>query len=439
MAIKARPSAEQLENTLRRWRLPALDGLLPADFVLPCYDGLSLANLPATLAALLGGELPGTEPPLPRHLWGDWAPSLRRVVVVMLDAVGYLHLRAALDSESESALARLRDKGRLIPVTSVFPSTTSVALCTLWTGQAPAAHGMMGFQMYLRRYGTVANMLTFSPVPGNRQETLVDWGLEPETFLPVPSLGEMLARQGVATRALVARHYARSSLSRIILRGVTEVQGFVAASDMWLNLHRTLAQHLDERLLLVTYWGGPDALGHVYGPDDEAWRAELRALSFGLEHEFLARLSPAEREGTLLLIISDHGQITTPLGQAVRLLDQPTLQDGLLMPPSGDARAAYFYTWAHRTAKVRQYIEQHLSRQLVVIDSKTALTGGLFGAGGITPEARTRIGDTIVIARGNAALLRGDEEDSILGRHGGLTADEMLIPLLGTRLDDFEL
>jgi hypothetical protein len=44
------------------------------------------------------------------------------------------------------------------------------------------------------------------------------------------------------------------------------------------------------------------------------------------------------------------------------------------------------------------------------------------------------MGDLTVIARENHFLWWGDEENPLLGRHGGLTPKEMLVPFLAFRL-----
>ncbi|MEJ2737806.1 MAG: hypothetical protein P8189_30335, partial [Anaerolineae bacterium] len=81
-------NTQEIESTILARPLP---DIFPQDegWVMPHYDGLSIANLPATVAALLGNDLPGALPALPRELWAEWAPGLRRVVLVILDALGY--------------------------------------------------------------------------------------------------------------------------------------------------------------------------------------------------------------------------------------------------------------------------------------------------------------------------------------------------------------
>lgn len=428
-------SFEELERYLLQQRSPALSALeLPDEFVLPCY-GLSIANVPGTLAALLGGRLVSAAPPLPDGLWADLASGVRRVVWIILDAVGWLRFRQLLEHEQDLAFARLTGAGRLFPITSAFPSTTTSALTTLWTGHAPAQHALVGHEMYLREFGAVVDTLGFSPAGEPRQGQLIEQGLVPEEFLPVPGLAETLVGQGIVTRALVNLSLTDGGLSRLCFRGVTEVAGFVTSADMWVRLRQLLAAHLDERLLLVGYWGQVDSISHYQGPDSESWHAELRNLSFSLEREFLRDLSPPEREGTLLAITSDHGQMAGRPGGSIQLADHPALRDCLLLPPTGGPRSAYLFARQGQAEGARRYLRDNLSDRFAVVGSAAALEAGLLGSGRPAAESLYRLGDLVVLARGAYMLDHREREHPLLGMHGGLSPWEMLVPLLLARLD----
>jgi hypothetical protein len=428
-------STAELERYLVGQRSPALAALgLPDEFVLPCYD-LSIANLPGTLAALLGAELAGAAPPLPSALWTELAAGVRRVVWVILDAVGWLRFRQLLEQEEALCFARLAQTGRLFPITSIFPSTTTSALATLWTGYVPAQHGLVGSDMFLREYGMIVDTLGFCPAGEPRQEQMFERGLVPEEFLPVPGLAQALAGQGVKTRILINVGLADSGLSRLFFRGAAEVSGFVTSADMWVSLRQKLTEHLDERLLLVGYWAEVDSISHYQGPDSESWRAELRNLAFSLEREFLQVLSLREREGTLLVITADHGHITGRPESRVALTDHPALKDCSLMPPAGGPRATYLAGLPGQVDALRRYLVNHLSAQFAVTDSTAALEAGLWGPGPPAAESRHRLGDLILLARGDYMLDRRERERPLLGMHGGLSPWEMLAPLLLMRLD----
>ena len=194
--------------------------------MLPHYQGLGIANLPATIAALLGAELPGACPPLERELWAGWQDGLKRVVLVVLDALGYLQLQAAMAQNPDLIFHRLAEAGRLMPITSTFPSTTNTVLTTLWTGYSPAAHGVLAYELYLRELGVAASALFFWPIHYRQRDALADWGLEAEEFVPVPGLAKRLANQGIDTYGLISKAYGDSFLSRMHRRGVKKTPGF---------------------------------------------------------------------------------------------------------------------------------------------------------------------------------------------------------------------
>jgi hypothetical protein len=55
----------------------------------------------------------------------------------------------------------------------------------------------------------------------------------------------------------------------------------------------------------------------------------------------------------------------------------------------------------------------------------------------VTPTARARIGDVLAISRGGLGVVRRRREStasSLLGHHGALTDQELLVPLLSTQL-----
>lgn len=427
-------SAAELERHLTQQRAPTFAGLgIPEGLVFPCYS-FSIANVPATLANLLGVELPGAASPLPRPMWADIGEGTERIVCIILDAVGWQHLRALFAEESDLSLARLAREGRFFPITSVFPSTTTSALVTLWTGYPPAQHGLLGHMMLLHELGFIADMLYFSPAGAPSRDQLLERGVSIDTFLPVPGLAQALAKQGIVTRALINSSLANTAFSRLCFRGVAEVTRFITEADMWVRIRDLLSAHRGERLLLVAYLDEMDGIGHLHGPGSDAWRAEFRSMAFSLEREFLSRLGVEERRNTLFVLTADHGQLGQP-AVPIPLPAHPELQEHLLLPATGSLRAAYLYACQDEVELARQYIRERLGNELLVLRSREALAAGLFGPGPASPEAGVRTGDLVVIPRGAYLLDYRQRDYAPLGMHAGMDAAEMLSPLLLARLD----
>lgn len=428
--------ATQIEHKLRNRPVPEL----PHHFVVPCYDGYSIANIAPTIARIFNVKLKDAAPPLPSNLWSDLADDVECVILLLLDAVGYLQLRRYMAAET-SLFTRLALEGRLLPVTSVFPSTTVTALTSIWTGQAPLGHGFLGTKLLLPEQGVLGNLLKMGPASYAGAGTLVEWGWEPESLVTASSLAQQLGDAGIHTMAHTRRHFIGSTLTQIFLRGMDDLQGYIDLSDLWINLRRALnRRRAGERLFVDVYWSGADNAGHVYGTEDEYVPSALRHFGRSLEEDFLASLAPETRKNTLLVIAADHGQIETPPERIVRLPNHPELQEVLLLPPAGESRAAYLYARPGQKNALATYAHEHLAEHFVALDTERALEVGLWGeVQQITPAMRVRLGDTILIARGSSRLSTRKEEDDkspLRGHHGSLTPQEMLVPLLMVRLDE---
>jgi hypothetical protein len=127
--------------------------------------------------------------------------------------------------------------------------------------------------------------------------------------------------------------------------------------------------------------------------------------------------------------------VDTPVEHTIYLNKHPALRARMTMDYAGEPRAAYFYCLQGEMESARRYLAETLPAEFFTFDSQAALAAGLFGPGTPAPETRYRIGDLTVVARGPHTLWERDDAPKPLGRHGGLTDAEMLVPLLAARLD----
>ncbi len=431
-------NANEIEQRILSRSLP---DLLPADegWVLPHYDGLGIANLPTTIARLLGSDLPGALPPLPADLWQDWQPGLRRIVLVILDAWGYRLLQEMWTAGEGRVFAELAEAGRLVPLTSVFPSTTDAALVSLSTGRSPAEHGWLAYTMYLREWGVTANAILLCPIWTHQSDLLVEWGMKVDQLVTAPTLASRLAQEGVHAQAILSAFFVKSGFTRMLYRGVAEdnLHGHFHSSDLWTRLGHLLAATRGQRAFINVYWSGLDTIAHAYGPHTDLWEAEFRHVNYGLG-EFLRRLPAEDREGTLLLITADHGQIRIPAEKVITATQEPALSRHLWAPVTGESRAAFLFPRPGQREALRRYLIETYPGWFAVMDSKQAVDAGLMGAPA-HDETYARAGELLALPRGDHALQHKPSTTPLIGRHGGLTPDEMLVPLIGVRLDDFNL
>ena len=428
--------ADQIENRIRSRTIKQIDqGLRPGEFVYPAYSDLSLVNIPATLLKLFDIRIPH-HAPLPDALTEGQTEGVRKVILFLVDALGYNQLRSVLRSEPNLIINELISRGRFAPLTSIFPSTTVAALTSLSTGLTPQEHGMLGFHLFLREYATVADMIGFTPIHDGEHGRLLRMGLEPQKFLRAETIGQRLANAGIPSYVLIKSMFKDSPLSKMFYNGAKAVHGFVNSSDMFVTLKRLVTQNPDERSCIMVYWDAIDSISHAYGANSEAFAAEVRNLSYSLEREFMEHVDSQISGTTLLILTADHGQVTVPDNRLVRVDRHSKIRDNLLLPPTGDFRAAYLYAKQGKLDALRAYLNDKLSDQMVAIPSSKALSSGLWGYGDIHPEVPERMGNLVAIMRENYAFYSSVKEKPYYtgGKHGGLTPDEMLIPFLCVRL-----
>ncbi len=426
--------ATALESTLKRieqHRLPDLD--LGPKAVHPAYHGLSILNVPASIANWLGA--PGLpHPPIDHAEFDDLASRARQVVVILVDAVG-LNLFERWLGGSAKSLQPLVSRGALGALTSVVPSTTSAALTTLWTGRSPAEHAILGYELFLREYGLVANMITHVPASFDGEvESLVHAGFDPKSFLPVPTMGPHLSEAGVESHAFLHSSIAGSGLSTMHYPEVDQ-HSFDDLSDLWISLRQLLDTASNKRRLIWSYFGNVDNLAHRYGPNDVRVEVEFAQFADSLMADFVVALSPEARRGTVLILMADHGQVATRKDPHFELRNHPDLVRRLHMLPSGENRLAYLYPRPGQADAVEEYIARTWPRMFRMLVSAHALEAGLFGPGQPAKAARSRIGDRLALSQGEGYLWWAAKDNPLLGRHGSVTPEEMLVPFLMVRLD----
>lgn len=409
---------------------------LPKGFVQPDYTGRTIANIPATAAAMLDIPFDGL-PPLQAQLWQPLGNDIKRVVVLLVDGFGW----NLLEKERPFLEPFLSRAAVVDKITSIFPSTTVAAMNSLWTGVGPAQHSMMGLELLFPEMGTMGQMIHFTPTFAFLPDALVAGGLKPETFIQWPSVAQQFVRAGVPTYAFKNREYLDSALSIMFGRGVAEDNGIRTLADMLTQMRLGLEKHADETLYQVAYWPGLDILEHDVGWNGESVAAEMRAVITQVQMELLDRLSPAARRNTVFILTADHGQVVCPPTQAIYLEDHPVLAEMLFLQMAGEARMVYLYAKHGCIDAVVAYINTHLSHAMVAWRAEDALAAGLFGPQPHARDTAVRAGDVVVALREDYIFVTSHEKDDelvhkLLGRHGSMTASEMVVPWIAMRLDE---
>jgi len=334
----------------------------------------------------------------------------RRVIVVVVDGMGLRLLERMRPHAPLIASVLDGQVGRLTPMSCTFPSTTPTSLVSLGTGTNPGQHGVLGFTVL---------------VPGSdRVLTHIAWGDEPdpETWQPAPTWFERLAAAGVATGVVLPAPFRGSGLTRAAYRGA-DFHGLARDEDA---AHRILSVLPDDRGLVYGYTAALDTAAHLYGIASAQWSAAAAQVD-GLLTRITERL-PAD---TALLVTADHGGLDVPADGRIDLDADPALSAGL-RAVAGEPRVRYLHTVPGASADVEAVWREVLGDRADVLTRDAAVDSGLFGP--VTEAHRERIGDLVVICRGETVVLATGHEppevSKLVGFHGALTPAETEIPLI---------
>ncbi len=398
--------------------------------VFPEYEGGAINSVMAGLVSLLNGHSRTLFPSKPlSERYTNWiAAEIDRVALIILDGLGYNMLREYIDDHRDTFFAEFERQGRLLPLTSVAPSTTVVAMTSIWYSAPPSIHGMAGFEIFLKEIGCTANMLRFSPVAASAPGLLESYGLKAEELVKLGGIDKLIGESDVKVFSLLNRFIVDSPLSRAIHKGIHKKIGIINMWDEFYLLGETLTKE-SPPFIAVAYWPALDSLAHHYGPSHEVWQDEMETISRGLE-KLIKNLRDDARKRTLFVITADHGFVHSPPSNSVNIMEIKGISESLLMLPTGESRFTYLTVKNGKMEGTIEILRDALGKDFLVIPSREAFEDGLFGPPVPKATFLDRIGDIIVTPTGNKNIVWNNEENELIGRHGGLTQREMLVPFL---------
>lgn len=351
------------------------------------------------------GSLPDIVPVLCNPVRGvahpAWMPGIvadaERVVLLLVDGLGWNQLRSR--GHLAPTLAAMTGG----PITSVAPSTTATALTSLTTGLAPGEHGIIGYRMDMG--GTVMNTLRWGDDRGDLRTAF-----PPSQVQPCPPF------LGASVPVLSMADKEGSGFSQAHLAGV-KAMGWRAPSSIPVTARAALEAG---EQFVYAYYDGLDRIAHErgFGPYYDAELAFVDSL--------VSALMETLPSGTVLVVTADHGQVHVG-GNTVVLPQQVTEH---VHHQSGEGRFRWLHARRGRSGALAQECGRFTDVAWVVTREQV-IDEKWFGPR-LTPEASRRMGDVALVP--HAAVSFEDPADGgafeLVCRHGSLTEDEMLVPLV---------
>jgi hypothetical protein len=372
------------------------------DFVEPAYGTRSLVDVvPAVGAAIGVKHRHGAEPAADALV----LPDASAYVMFLIDGLGSRLLQRHADAAPylSSLLAGQP------PGTAGVPSTTATSLSSLGTALPPGTHGLVGFTSRIPGTDRLLNALKW------------DKNVDPKEWQPHATAFTGLRLNGASVTVINKREFRGSGLTVAAHRGAD----FVGADRVGERLAAAVTASRERPSLTYLYDGDLDWTGHRYGVASAPWLQQLVMVDAEAE-QLRDSLPPDVR----LLVLADHGMVDSPTASRVDVDVQLELRDGLLLM-GGEARFRHLYCRNGAIDDVAATWRSVLGGRADVLTREEAIGRGWFGA--VEPTVMPRLGDVVVACRSDHAVISTvdfEYESTLIGLHGSLTADEMLIPLL---------
>ena len=393
-----------------------VDGLLAAfesgRLLRPSPDGLNLVDLANSLAELSGVE--GRAQTEGARRICDLIGPADHIVYIAIDGLG-MNLVERLD---ESSFLR---RQTVTPLMTVFPSSTPTVFSSLASGEWPSTHAVTGWDVYLEEASCTSTIIQF--VRRADEKPLSDLGLTPEQAYPLTPLMSLVDRDIVTVKpkAITETPFSKHTA------GYTPEIGYESFDKA---LVHTIERVAGARSPTFTYLYYPDVdlAEHIYGIGHPKVSTAVVQLNTLLE-----KFADALPANARLVLTADHGQLDSD--DDFEMKDTDPMLELLDFEPTGAGRALNLFVSDGKDARFRDYFRDRFGDRYYLLTVDEAESLRLYGPTPLTPVARRRLGDYVAVSMGNPTLhhvpadWKGGHEPSI-GHHGGLSPDEMLVPLL---------
>ncbi|MEF8799410.1 MAG: alkaline phosphatase family protein [Halolamina sp.] len=403
-------------------------------YVFPAYGDRCFADVTESALSLLSEEF---ECGLPASAFGDLLDvDIDRVVLLVLDGLGMDQWNRLAD---ELPFIRAFEKwGTVTPLTAVYPSETAAAITTLHTGLLPAEHGLLGWHQYFEAVDESIQTLPFLLEDGTPIHDDDPLANARELFAGEAIYGDAEAA-GIDTHAAQPEHIAGSASSRLTTGGA-ETNAYWNVADMAVTVRDTLMA-ADGLTHVTSYVSNVDHISHVTGTAEDRYDAQVRMVTEAVREGLVEGIDAETAQRTALLVTADHGHTNVDQSEAVDL-DVPAVQDilkrdadGEPIPPVGGPRNVQFHVQDGRVEELRSYLEAN--HDVLTLDREEYTERGLFGEGQAeTSETFERRAPDLVAVHRETVMWYHDDDK--IGVHGGMTAEEMLVPFAAARVSDLQ-
>ena len=302
-------------------------------------------------------------------------------------------------------------------VTSVFPSTTTAALTSYYSGKPPIETGWIAWSQYFKEYGRSLDMLT------HRESYYRDEIKNPlkyvfEDVVNYKTIFEQIEEASPEVKAFEIEPSYTDRRSRRSMRAENIDEIVTCIKDLC---------EIPTKKFIFAYSDKPDGLLHKYGADSDEAKEFIQDAERKIR-DMVEKLP----EDTLVIISADHGHKN--IEKVYTFLDYPEILECLIMPPSLESRTITFWVKDYMKSEFTQRFNKIFRDEYWLMTREEFLEKNFLGPGKKHPKIDEFIGNYIALSTSSSIvrletfLVHGKEVKK--STHCGLTKDEMEVPVI---------
>jgi predicted AlkP superfamily pyrophosphatase or phosphodiesterase len=353
------------------------------------------------------------------------------VVFIVLDGLGVNILKSYAKKNPASFLFNnLKSE-----ISSVFPSTTASAITTFRTAKSPLEHGVVGWSLYFKEFGTAIEILpmfdSFKKISLSSEKYPVFDIIKLKTIAEEILSANKNAKKKVKCYDVMPLEFKESYYNSEASKGF--IKSF---SKDFKGMARTVAslarKKTSYRKLIVAYSMQPDSTLHKEGLNGK----NVDKIISSLEKEIVWLSKKLKGTSSALIITADHGQIDCD--NRIIINNQSKIFDSVTLPLFPESRFVSFFV---KDDKKKEFVREmkKFKNDFILMDRKEFFDKNILGEGKKHPKVDDFIGDYVAIAFGDKQIKQsfpGIKSNNLKGHHAGITKEEMTVPLIVVDFDN---
>lgn len=321
------------------------------------------------------------------------------VIFLILDCLGLEILKNNLDENS------ILKQNLITNVTSVFPPTTAAVTIAFHSGISPYENGWIGWMPYFREHNRMVELFSG------------------KDFYTRESIEVPLDKGKLKYKTIYEKICEKN-------RNVKFHKIFPSFVDGGADTFEELCQNIElacnnsDKNLISAYWAEPDHTIHYNGINSKEVKDILKDIDISL------RKLSSKLTNSVIIISADHGAVDV---EEVYLNEIKEIDDCLKMPPSIESRFVSFFVKDDKKDDFVLLMEKYFKGKYILYTKEEFLNDNLLGNGIKHDRINDYIGDYVFISTADINIrysVTGDKDKVHLADHGGITREEMIVPVI---------